>query len=378
MKVHKTGSSEYGQHVRMLVAGQPGSGKTRFAATAPNPVFANARGGLMSIAEKGVRYINITSEAEMLQMKLMLDGFGMDVEQHFHGPVETLVIDTLDEFQRILLSERLTSMKRSETTAADWGWLSQRMHTIVEGLCKLPMHIIFVTHLKEITDGATGQLWYKPSLQGSFCDQVSQYVDFSLLVQAQHFSSGGPQLIEELGRDPYLSEDEAVHIDYRFVRTYPSSMFEWIKDFSGALPPEMQLNFNDDFGIIQQHIDAKRDELPPSEEFGDSGADEGEERLNTAGVPVDTYIAGLTDRAKKFGEDRASYVESAADVPTKVARPSNDITEALSEAAPAEETTDTACTDCSKPVENQDRIDLAMIRYRTPLCASCFDSRRNS
>lgn len=370
MKVHKTGSSEYGQYVRMLVAGQPGSGKTRFAATAPNPVFANARGGLMSIAEKGVRYINITSEAEMLQMKLMLDGFGMDVEQHFHGPVETLVIDTLDEFQRILLSERLTSMKRSETTAADWGWLSQRMHTIVEGLCKLPMHIIFVTHLKEITDGATGQLWYKPSLQGSFCDQVSQYVDLSLLVQAQHFSSGGPQLIEELGRDPYLSEDEAVHIDYRFLRTYPSSMFEWIKDFSGALPPEMQLNFNDDFGIIQQHIDAKRDELPPSEEFGEAGADEGEERLNTAGVPVDTYIAGLSEKAKKFGEDRAETVERVVALA--------ETAPVLSEAAPAEETTDTACTDCSKPVENQDRIDLAMIRYRTPLCASCFDSRRNS
>jgi hypothetical protein len=363
VKVHTTGQDDYGQHLRLLVAGQPGAGKTRFSATAPNPLFANARGGLMSIADRGVRYVNIGSEAEMLQMKLMLDGFGMSVEEHFHGPVDTLVIDTLDEFQRILMTERLASQKRAETTAGDWGWLSQRMHTIVEGLCKLPMHIIFVTHLKEVTDGVTGQLFFKPSLQGSFCEQVSQYMDMALLITARHYSTGGPELIEEMGRDPYMSEDTAVHFDSRTMITYPSAMYEWVKDLSGVLPPEMELDFQNDFGTLHELVSAKAESLPESLIFEDDSAEvQADEALNTTGVPVDTYIAGLTDRAKQFGAEAAPVVA-----------------EALSETeTPVEEATGTACADCGKAVENQDRIDLAMIRYRTPLCAGCFDSRRNS
>jgi DNA-directed RNA polymerase subunit RPC12/RpoP len=37
--------------------------------------------------------------------------------------------------------------------------------------------------------------------------------------------------------------------------------------------------------------------------------------------------------------------------------------------------TDVKCTDCEKKVENEDRLDLSMIRYREPLCGECFSRR---
>ena len=368
MKIHKTGSNEFSKHVKMLVAGQPGSGKTRFASTFPNPVFANALGGLMSIAEKGVRYVDIHSEADMLQMKMMLDGFGVDTEEHFHGPVETLVVDTLDEFQRILLSERLASQKRSETTAGDWGWLSQRMHTIVEGLVRLPMNVVFVTHIKDVSDGITGQLFFKPSLQGSFCDHINQYVDFSLLVQAQHYKSGGPEIVEELGRDPFLSEDQATHIDYRFIRSYPCSMNEWVKDLSGSLPPELELNFQNDFDTLKGFIDEKRQTLPESETYDvpeDNAAAAASDL--TSGVPVDTYIAQVRKNI-----DTSTKTEEVEPTATPVA------IESAAESSAGESPIIAPCTDCGNSIENQDRVDLSMIRYRVPLCAECFNGRRNN
>lgn len=51
--------------IKVLVAGVPGSGKTRFASFAPKPIFAATEDGLMSVADRSVPYARITSEADM-------------------------------------------------------------------------------------------------------------------------------------------------------------------------------------------------------------------------------------------------------------------------------------------------------------------------
>ncbi len=108
MNINSAGTpSPYYVNLRMLVAGQAGSGKTRFAATFPNPIWADCRGGLMSVADKGVKSVKIGSEADLLELRLALDALTKEREERFGFPVDTLVLDTVDEFQRILLAERL-------------------------------------------------------------------------------------------------------------------------------------------------------------------------------------------------------------------------------------------------------------------------------
>jgi hypothetical protein len=226
------------------------------------------------------------------------------------------------------------------------------------------MNVVFVTHIKDVSDGITGQLFFKPSLQGSFCDHINQYVDFSLLVQAQHYKSGGPEIVEELGRDPFLSEDQATHIDYRFIRSYPCSMNEWVKDLSGSLPPELELNFQNDFDTLKGFIDEKRQSLPESETYDVPEDDAAAVASDlTSGVPVDTYIAQVR-------KDISKPVEQAEATPVAI--------ESAAESSAGESSTVAPCTDCGNSIENQDRVDLSMIRYRVPLCAECFNGRRNN
>lgn len=375
MKVLRTGDAEFSQHTKMLLVGQPGAGKSRFAATAPNPLFANAYGGMMSLSDKAVRYVNVTSEVDMQALKMMLAGWDETTEAHFGGPVETLVVDTLDEFQRILMAERLASQKRTETTPADWGWLGQRMHTIVDALVKLPMNVIFITHLKDVSDGKTGQLFLKPALQGAFGDQVSQYVDFALLVQSRHLATP-IELSVELGSEPAVEPGD--HVDYRFIRSYSDEMYEWVKDFSGGLPPEMELNFSDDFERFRAYVDTARQQVPPSEDlFETEVTPEVVADLKRESMGVDKF---LTSSLQQPAGDVPQYTVNngnAAAPQQQVAAP-----EAEPQLPKAEEPaggagTGVPCTDCGNEVDSQDYLDLSKIRYRTPLCAGCFTARRS-
>ena len=71
-KVRTTGASDYGRYIKMLVAGNPGAGKTLLASTALNPIYASAEGGLMSIADKGLPYVEIEKIDDLLELKQML------------------------------------------------------------------------------------------------------------------------------------------------------------------------------------------------------------------------------------------------------------------------------------------------------------------
>lgn len=355
MLIQTTGSGDYHSLLRMFVGGQPGAGKTRFAATFPNPIYANCRGGMMSIADKGVPYTNINSIADLLELKLGLEGTPEEREALFGRPVDTLVIDTIDEFVRIMLAERLWHEKRTETSASDYGWLGQRLHTIFEGLDTLPVHVIVLGHLKDVTDD-NGKLFIKPGIVGAFCDQIHQYMDYSLLLQSRHWGSP-PEFIEALGEEVTVEFPDD-HTQLTYLRTYSDATYEWVRDMSGTLPPEFEVNFEDDYARLIDLITAKSKDL-------------------TEGTSGEVYLDPEAEPklVSKDGSTASFISKSVEDVQaTKVtiAPPSTPrAKEAVFEGA----TTDVKCTDCDNMVENEDRRVLSMIRYREPLCSTCFQHR---
>ena len=65
LEIKTTGMDEYVDHLRLVLAGPPGSGKQRVAAQAPNPVFLSVGRNLMSLADKGLTYIPIESSQRL-------------------------------------------------------------------------------------------------------------------------------------------------------------------------------------------------------------------------------------------------------------------------------------------------------------------------
>jgi hypothetical protein len=212
---------------------------------------------MMSLAEKGSRYVNISSESDLLDLKLAIERKEFDFE------VDTLVLDTMDEFQRILLAERMASERRGETNASDYGWLGQRMHTIIDGLCGMDLNVVITCHPKDVVDGVSGQLFIKPGLQGAFAEQVIQYVDYAVVLNARDFTQD-TDLDWELGSDAPISIP--VHHSYRALVSYPTQITDWVKDLSGALPGEFPLDFETDYERIAALLEERRAQLAPQPE----------------------------------------------------------------------------------------------------------------
>lgn len=159
------------KHLRVLVAGDPGTGRTSFAATFPNPFIANACGGLATLAGRDIPFAEIETENDLFQVTEMISNEVLSEEMLEGYKVETLVIDSIDELQRRMLLKRMADDGRTETKIEDWGWIATRLNKIFGRLVELPVHLVVTCKLNNEVD--------RLLIQGQFGEQIHNYVDYA-------------------------------------------------------------------------------------------------------------------------------------------------------------------------------------------------------
>lgn len=232
-EVKTTGADEYGAHVKALIAGEPGSGKTRGGRSWPDVLYVctDPKRGLRSIAADGLRYLVPDSVDELREIGKALMGTPEQVASVFGGPVRTVEIDTIDQVQRMLATEKCRTDRKEALAKNDFGWLGDRLRSIVRGFTNLEMNVIFTVHVKTFIDEQSGKQTVKPQLQGSMADEIAAMVDLALLIRAV----------------PVPGEEDNDVILRRYYQTYPDERHPWIKDGFGKLPTEMPLDFETDY-----------------------------------------------------------------------------------------------------------------------------------
>jgi hypothetical protein len=225
--------------IKALLAGPPGAGKTLLASTWPNVLYADLEGRLLSVRNRDVKATRIESLSDLEQLATVLDQLP-DVRQHVLGfPVETVVLDTVDELARLIVKERLRSERVDAMRIQDWGYLADTLRNLLRGFRNIAdLHVIFNVHLKTIEDSETGRVEYRPAIQGAVGHEIAEYVDEAWLLSAR------PVLDQKTGEKKVM----------RYLQTYPDAQHDWIKDHSGALPMEIPLNFADDYQRISDLI----------------------------------------------------------------------------------------------------------------------------
>lgn len=282
LAIRRTGADEYGNYIKALICGEPGTGKTLTSSTWPNPLYASAEGGLMSVADRHLPYAEIRSSDQLLRLKNALDQEASVRAQLLKVPVDTIIVDTIDEIQRILIRERLDTQKKEHMAVQDFGWLGDQMRAIIRGFRNLPMHVVFTCHLKKSEDGETGRTTHAPALQGQVGDEIPQYFDLAVLLR-------GTVMSRVVG-------DETKRVQVKLMQTYPDLNYPWIKDRSGKLPSELELDFDHDFKVIYSSIFT-------GQEVGDSAA-----------------VSELAERQQKVEEDLApSQTGAPPEPPAKAA-----------------------------------------------------------
>lgn len=292
------GRDDVSPYVRALVAGFSGPELTRLSLTAPDTVTASCGANKTVLAQNQAKFANIETEKDLFQLKKLLEGTSEERAQRFGFPIETLVIDTVSEFQRKMLVRRLLQQGREETVSEDWNWISNRLNKIFEGLLELDMHIIVLSSLMNVHESVA----VKPTIQGSFANQIHRFVDYALLLEAKTDVLEVGSIEVDLEGNVLQLDSSEVEPVWR-LRTQPSTIAPWIHADGGDL--EIYIDSDLDRLIANQEIlhsvleESVQVEVEfPSEEVEQVEASESEEpeETQTEEPPVqkDEEVPGMS------------------------------------------------------------------------------------
>ena len=169
------------KHLKILVYGSPGAGKTVFAATANDDkhtspaLLIDLEGGTLSIADKDIDVVRITEFKQFNEVyEYLRNG----------SQYKTVIIDSLTEVQKLNMYEILqqavaTNPARDPDMPRidEWGKSVEQMRKLVRYFRDLPMHVIMTALAQEVRDERDGSITVKPALPGRLSDEVSGFLD---------------------------------------------------------------------------------------------------------------------------------------------------------------------------------------------------------
>lgn len=151
--------------VKMLVYGMSGAGKTRLIPTLPNPVIFSVEGGLLSIEDHSLPFIDIKTFKEMKDARDWLR------DSSEAAQFESVAIDSISEIAEVLLFEE---KKSNADGRKAYGNMSDQIDELIRSFKKIPKHVYMTAKLDKAPD-EMGRIFYCPSLPGKTTTLLTPY-----------------------------------------------------------------------------------------------------------------------------------------------------------------------------------------------------------
>jgi phage nucleotide-binding protein len=151
--------------VKVLVYGQAGAGKTSLIKSLPSPIVLSAEGGLLSIQDADLPFIEITS---MDDLREAYEWLGSDEAKQY----QSVALDSISEIAEVCLNHE---KKVNKDPRAAYGAMQEQMADIIRAFRDIPnRHILMTAKLEKSTD-ETGRILYAPSMPGNKTGQSLPY-----------------------------------------------------------------------------------------------------------------------------------------------------------------------------------------------------------
>lgn len=412
LQIRTTGIEDFldGSHnIKMLVVGGPGVGKTRMSSFWPKPIYADCESGRASIADRNVAYASVRGSKDMLDFLAYLKGLERTpkAERQF----QTVVVDTLDGFQRSVKDEWLQKTNSGEFKGYDaWGYLDTKMNMLMTRLLNLDYNVIVLVHY-DVKAGQEGEAaTVQLQLDGKI--KTTAFNDFDLVGKLGTFwAAEDGQRVEKRGLTfkatqdwPFLKDRLAVTPDWievTFSESDYSQLFEALNERLGG----------DGFasaavvGDIPDADDEKSPNVVPPMSGGPvqrqakpeaaapkSLAEMSKEQLivkarelgydpkgNTLKAELITMIESGPRPAEQTVDEAPVLVVEETPVQVEAAPEPEPTAEPDPVAKPASDSKDN-CADCGKSLADQtpDYTKLSFIKYRRYLCDDCYAAAKTA
>lgn len=167
----------HAQGIKALVYGHAGAGKTSLIPTLPSPIVLSAEGGLLSIADADVPFIEIATMADLMEAYQWL------TDSAEAKDFQSVALDSISEIAEVVLTEEL---KRNKDGRAAYGELNSVMTGMIRAFRDLPGRHVYFTAKCEKAQDESGRMLYAPSMPGkSLTMQLPYFFDcvFALRVE---------------------------------------------------------------------------------------------------------------------------------------------------------------------------------------------------
>ena len=161
ISLKRTGQS-LANGVKILCYGQSGAGKTTLIKTLPDVVVLSAEGGLLSIQDADLPYLEITS------MEDLQEAYGWVMESDY----KSVALDSISEIAEVCLSHE---KKVNKDPRAAYGSMQEQMAEIIRTFRDIPGRHVLMTAKLEKTQDEMGRVLYSPSMPGNKTGQALPY-----------------------------------------------------------------------------------------------------------------------------------------------------------------------------------------------------------
>lgn len=195
-----------GNGVKLLVYGQAGAGKTSLIPTLPNPIVLSAEGGLLSIQDAELPYIEISTMTELQEAYKWL------TESADAKGFESVAIDSISEIAEVVLNHE---KKVNKDPRAAYGAMQEQMADIIRVFRDLPAKHVYMSAKLEKTQDEMGRVLYAPSMPGNKTGQSLPYFfDEVLALRVERDSDGNTQRALMCDSDGlWLAKDRSGKLD---------------------------------------------------------------------------------------------------------------------------------------------------------------------
>lgn len=183
ISIKRTGTLTSGG-VKILAYGQAGAGKTSLIKTLPEPIVLSAEGGLLSIQDADLPYIEVSSMDDLKAAYVWLK------ESAEASQFASVALDSISEVAEVVLAHEL---KRNKDGRAAYGELNTTMTELIRAFRDLPKHVYFSAKLEKSQD-EMGRMLYNTSMPGKTLAQgLPYFFDEVLALRVERDAEGKTQ-----------------------------------------------------------------------------------------------------------------------------------------------------------------------------------------
>ncbi len=171
--------------VKLLVYGQAGAGKTSLIRTLPEPIVLSAEGGLLSIQDADLPFIEVASMEDLREAYEWVAG--SDEAKVF----ASVALDSISEVAEVVLQYEL---KRNKDGRAAYGELNSTMNELIRAFRDLPGKHVYMSAKLEKSQDEMGRMLYNPGMPGKSLTQgLPYFFDEVLALRVEKDADGNTQ-----------------------------------------------------------------------------------------------------------------------------------------------------------------------------------------